>query len=88
MNIINIRPAAKLGGGKFHDVAYFDVEVIEGLRILGLKLSQAPDGRLFVFAPQKAGQRFAQFTGDYARRLAVAAWNANGGIVAHDQHPA
>lgn len=85
MNIIDIRPVADTGGGKFRDVAYFDVEIIEGLRILGLKLAMAPDGKLFVFAPQKSGQRFAQFTGEYARRLAAAAWKANGGDVAHDR---
>lgn len=85
MQIINIRPAAKYGSGRFRDVAIFDAEVADGLRLLGLRLSQAPDGKLFVFAPQKSGERFAQFTGDYARRLAEAAWNANGGDVAHDQ---
>jgi hypothetical protein len=88
MKILNIRPAANLGGGRFRDVAIFDAEVADGLRLLALRLAVAPDGKLFVFAPQKSGQRFAQFTGDYAHRLAEAAWKANGGDVAHDQHAA
>lgn len=85
MKIINLRPAAKHGGGRFRDVAMFDAEVTDGLRLLGLRLAIAPDGKLFVLAPQKNGERFVSFTGEYARRLAAAAWNAHGGDVADDR---
>jgi hypothetical protein len=81
MNIINLRSVAHKGSGRFRDVA----EVIDGLRINGLKLSLAPDGKRFVFSPGVNGERFCTFKGDYARLLADAAWHANGGRVANDQ---
>ncbi len=83
MKVTNIRPLPS-GNGRFRDVAIFDVEIIEGFRSLGLKLALAPDGKRFVFAPRIGGQRHAQFTGDFARRLGDAAWNAVNGGVAHD----
>lgn len=85
MKIINCRPAIHHGGGRFRDVAVFDAEVVDGLRIVGLKLAVTSDGKKFVFAPSKGGQRLAQFDGTYARLLAAAAWDALGGCVAHVQ---
>jgi hypothetical protein len=85
MNIINLRSVAHKGSGRFRDVAIFDAEVVDGLRINGLKLALAPDGKRFVFSPGVNGERFCTFKGDYARLLADAAWHANGGRVANDQ---
>ncbi len=84
MKILNLRPATGIGDGRFHDVALFDAEVVDGLRLNGLRLSVTNDGKRFVFSPAKHGVRFAQFQGDYARRLADAAWAAKGGRVAND----
>jgi hypothetical protein len=83
LKITNIRPVTDSGGGRFRDVAVFDAEVVDGLRLVGLRLSTAPDGKRFVFAPAKHGVRFAQFTGDYAKGLAEAAHSALGGRVAN-----
>jgi hypothetical protein len=83
VKIVNCRPAAHHGGGRFRDVAVFDAEVVDGLRIVGLKLAVTQDGKKFVFAPSKGGQRLAQFDGTYARLLAAAAWDALGGCVAN-----
>ena len=84
MKIHNCRPVAHRGAGRFRDVAIFDAEVVDGLVLLGLKLALAPDWRRFVFAPEVRGQRFARLNGDYARRLADAAFVAMRGGVAHD----
>lgn len=83
MKILNLRPVADSGSGRFHDVALFDAEVVDGLRLNGLKLAVTSNGKRFVFSPAKQGVRFAQFQGDYARRLADAAWSAKGGCVAN-----
>jgi hypothetical protein len=84
MQIINLRPVAHKGGDKFRDVAIFDAEIVDGLRINGLKLALAPDGKRFVFSPGHSGERFCTFKGDYARLLADAVWE-NGGRVANDK---
>ncbi len=82
MKILNIWPVTDSGGGKFRDVAAFDAEVVDGLRLNGLRLSVTRDGKRFVFGPAKHGVRFAQFQGNYARQIADAAWAAKGGLVA------
>jgi hypothetical protein len=82
MKILNIRSATDPGGGRFRNVAVFDAEVTEGLRLVGLTLALAPDGKRFVFSPAKHGVRFASFNGQYAKQLADAAWSAHGGRVA------
>jgi RecA-family ATPase len=76
VKILNCRPVAHVGGGRFRDVAVFDAEVVDGLKIIGLKLALAPDGKRFVFSPVKGGQRFAQFSGVYAKLLSDAAYQA------------
>lgn len=76
MQIHNCRPVAHTGSGRFRDVAVFDAEVADGFRVLGLKLALSPDGKKFIFAPRLAGQRTAQLTGEYAKRLGEAAWQA------------
>ncbi len=84
MKIHNLRPVPDRGGrSKFRDVAMFDVEPIDGFRILDLKLALAPDGKKFIFAPRIGGQRLASFTGEFARGLGEAVWNELEGV-AHD----
>ncbi|MBZ9741010.1 MULTISPECIES: hypothetical protein [unclassified Mesorhizobium] len=84
MKILNCRPTVHHGGGRFRDVAIFDAEVADGLKLIGLKLALTSDGKRFVFSPTKGGQRFASFDGAYARRMAEAAFLAMGGRVAND----
>lgn len=88
MKVLHVRPAPSQGRGNFKSIAEFDVEINEGLRLQGLLLSRAPDGKLFVFAPSKHGKHFASFTTEYARSLAAAAYAATGGDVAHDNRAA
>lgn len=85
MQILHLRPLASPGSGRFRDVAEFDVEIHEGLRLNGLRLSLARDGKRFVFSPSKHGLRFATLNGDFARTLADAAFAELGGRVANDR---
>lgn len=75
MRIHNLRPVLHRGSGKFRDVAMFDIEPIDGMRILDLKLALTPDGKKFIFAPRIGGQRLASFTGEFARVLGETVWN-------------
>lgn len=72
MRILNCKPVTHHGGGRFRDVAIFDVEINDGLRLKGLKLSKAPDGKLFVFSPSSHGLTFA----------AAGLWSAH-----YEEHP-
>jgi len=83
VKILNLRPVADSGGGRFRDVAVFDAEVVDGLRLNGLRLSVTNDGKRFVFGPSSHGVKFAQFDGAYARQVADAAWEVKKGIVAY-----
>jgi hypothetical protein len=71
---MNLLPAVLRGrGGQFRDVATFDVQMNDGLRLCGLRLVEAPGGRRLVYAPAKGGRRFATFSADYAREISAAA---------------
>jgi hypothetical protein len=81
VKIHNLRPVPDRGGrGKFRDVAMFDVEPVDGFRILDLKLALAPDGKKFIFAPRIGGQRLATVTGEFARGLGEIVWNELEGV--------
>jgi len=86
MKILNVRPIADAGDRRFRDVAMFDAEVADGLRLNELRLSLTRDGKRFVFSPSRNGIRFAQFGGKCARELADAAFRAARGYVANDLH--
>ncbi len=74
MKITFIRPVTHTGGGRIRDVGEFDVEVAEGLTLQCLRLAISPEGKRFVFGPSKNGVKFARFSGDFAPKLAEAAF--------------
>lgn len=57
MRILDLHPVADRGGGAIKLVANFDLHLDETIRMFGLKLMQAPDGRRMVFAPNANGGR-------------------------------
>jgi hypothetical protein len=62
MRVLNLQPVADRGGGAVKLVANFDLHLDETVRMFGLKLMQAPDGRRLVFAPNaNGGRRLATF---------------------------
>jgi hypothetical protein len=90
MKILCIRPVARNGDDRrFRDLADFDVLVNEGLRLLGLRLVEAPNGRRLVYSPAKHGRAFATFGPEFAREISATATAAlNGGHEANAQRPA
>ncbi|KQZ99567.1 hypothetical protein ASD64_14645 [Mesorhizobium sp. Root157] len=59
MKILSIRPLPHGGGEK--NLARFDVEVSEQLRLYGLLLRQWPDGTRRIAAPQANGRHMVTF---------------------------
>lgn len=57
MKIIDIKPVANVGGGKIEHIATFDLQITDDIRICGMRLLRARDGRLLTYAPTALGGR-------------------------------
>ncbi len=57
MRIDNIQPAVSPGGGAMALVATFDLQITSGVRVCGMRLLRAPDGRMLTYAPTALGGR-------------------------------
>ncbi|TWF49637.1 hypothetical protein [Neorhizobium alkalisoli] len=57
MKIENLQPAAHPGGGTMALVATFDLQITGDVRICGMRLLRAPDGRMLTYAPTAVGGR-------------------------------
>lgn len=88
MRILSITPRTDPGGGRFHTLAMFDVEIEGAIRLYNLRLLRAPDGRHLIYAPNAHGKRCATFLPELAHQITAAAIAALGGRTAHDQRAA
>lgn len=57
MKIDNIQLAPNPGGGTMALVATFDLQITSDVRICGMRLLRAPDGRMLTYAPTALGGR-------------------------------
>lgn len=73
MQILAIRPEA---GGR--TLARFDLQLVDGVRLYNLKLTERPDGSRRVFAPSAFGSAAATFTTEIAEQIVRAASDALG----------
>ncbi|MCZ8547634.1 hypothetical protein OOJ09_25900 [Mesorhizobium qingshengii] len=73
MQILAIRPEA---GGR--TLARFDLQLVDGVRLYNLKLTEKADGRRRVFAPSAFGYPAATFTTEIAEQIVRAAGVALG----------
>ncbi|MDN2582368.1 hypothetical protein [Aquibium sp. ELW1220] len=74
MKILAIRPAPP---GTGRTVAHFDLQLTDDIRMFGMKLVQAEDGRFLTYAPSSHGARAATFStplNDTITRAACAAF--------------
>lgn len=69
MNITSFWPAPS--GGP--TIAYFDVQISDGLRLCGLQLIQHPDGQYRIRAAKVGTRRAATFTPAVASKITRAA---------------
>lgn len=73
MQILAIRPET---GGR--TLARFDLQLVDGVRLYNLKLTERPDGSRRVFAPSAFGSAAATFQTEVAQEIVRAAGVALG----------
>ncbi len=74
MRILDLKPACGNGGGAVKLVANFDLELSPDVRLLGLRLMEAADGRRLVYAANaNGGRRTATFSPTMAQAITAAA---------------
>lgn len=86
MRISNLQPAADSGGGTMTLMATFDVQVADDVRVCGMRLLQAPDGRMLSYAPTAlGGRRLVTFAPETACAITKAATRQySEHVTAHD----
>jgi len=78
MRILQIQAAIDSGGGNFRDIATFDIELTEEVRLCRLRLVKAPDGNHLIYGPVAAGKRCMTFHPTIARKITELAVQALG----------
>ncbi|MBX4906149.1 hypothetical protein HJA82_01950 [Rhizobium bangladeshense] len=72
-----MKPAADPGGGAMKHVANFDLQITDDIRICGMRLLMAPDGRLLTYAPTAlGGRRSVTFSPETTAAITDAARNS------------
>lgn len=57
MKILDLKPAVTPGSGAMAQLATFDAQITDDVRICGMRLLRAPDGRMLTYAPTALGGR-------------------------------
>lgn len=85
MRILAIRRAIDDGARRFRLLAHYDAQITDEIRLFGLQLMAAPDGRPLTFVPTKHGNKVATFSPALAQRLTDLAAIELEGLNAHDR---
>ena len=84
MKIENIQLAANPGGGAMALVATFDLQITGDVRVCGMRLLRAPDGRMLTYAPTAlGGRRSVTFSPTTTAAITEAATASYSEIVTH-----
>ncbi|MGA1803654.1 hypothetical protein [Rhizobium sp. HT1-10] len=88
MRILGIKRAVRDGRSRMRLIATFDFELSEQVRIFGMKLMEAPDGRRFSYAPNaNGGSRTATFDPALAQEITeLATLKMEGHVTADGQN--
>lgn len=73
MRILDLEPVANPGGGPFRTEAIFCVELSPHIRVSGMRLVKAPDGRYLAYGPNGGGKRCVSFSKEAAAQIAALA---------------
>ncbi len=86
MRILDLKPVSGGGGGAVKLVADFDLELTAEVRLLGLRLMEAPDGKRLIYAANaNGGRRTATFSPALAQAITAAATQQLQGQVTADE---
>lgn len=86
MRITSIKPSFFDGGGAVREIARFDLQLSDEVRLYGLRLMQTAEGRHLTYAPSSGGRRFATFAPamvDDITAAAISALNDTGHVTAN-----
>lgn len=86
MRITSIASSSDGGGGAVREIARFDLQLSHDVKLYGLRLMRAPDGRYLTYAPSSGGRRFATFAPslvDSITAAAVSSFNDMGQMTAN-----
>ena len=89
MHITHIERASGPGSGRYREIARFNAEIDENMRLFHVRLLQDDAGQRIVIAPPTGGGRCATFSLPLAKALTAAASDALTrieGNTPHDQH--
>lgn len=86
MRVTDIQRSAPQPGRVVKALATFDIQISADVRMFGLRLMEAPDGRLLIYAPSgNGGRRLATFSPKLAEEIAdIAAAELEGARNRHD----
>ena len=73
MRILSIDPHPWPGEGRLRNIAKFDVELTDSIRLYAMRLLQTAGGKHLVYAPSAGGKRCASFAPDLAIEITSAA---------------
>jgi hypothetical protein len=76
MRILAIEKSHRLSTGQYREVAKFDAQITDDLRVFSIRLLESPTGRRIVQAPPMSGGRSATFGRPLAEALNAAASDA------------
>ncbi|HEY0220390.1 MAG TPA: hypothetical protein VGC26_11600 [Afipia sp.] len=85
MKILSIRPSPPGGSGSVREIARFDLQLSDDLKLYGLRLMQTREGRHLTYAPSSGGRRFATFAPalvDDITTAAISTFNNMGQVTA------
>jgi hypothetical protein len=86
LRITAIAPSSFDGGGAVREIARFDLQLSDEVKLYGLRLMQTPEGRHLTYAPSSGGRRFATFAPalvDNITAAAISALNNTGHVTAN-----
>jgi hypothetical protein len=74
MKVLDLQRVQGQNSGGTRLVALFDLELSDHIRLFGLKLMQAPNGKRLTYSPNgNGGRRLATFSPDLAAQITDAA---------------
>jgi hypothetical protein len=76
LKILSIAPSFYGGSGSVREIARFDLQLSDDVKLYGLRLMETPEGRHLTYAPSSGGRRFATFAPSLVDDITASATSA------------